>query len=376
VLILLGIIAVSVVMCGVVPFWLMPKLGVAVALPVIMVPGEVVWEDFLGISGLTVTNTLIGTLVADVLVLIFAFGAVRKMSAVPGRWQGLFEVLTDALYGLAKSTAGPNARRIFPLMATIFLFLLIANWIKLVPGAESIGLMHCAADGINGYERNGILLKVDEPMDPGTRATQADYDACHHAEEEEHAEEGEDVALDEAEGEPGEGVEGEQSAIEPTEEAETAPRDDLYAVTPFLRGAATDLNLALGLGLIAFVAIQYFGVRALGIGYFAKFLNTPALENAAKRPMGIMDFVVGLLELVLEFAKIISFGFRLFGNLFAGGVLLFVMSFLVSMLVPAAVYVLELFVGLIQAFVFSMLLLIFSSVAMQGHGSEHHEAEH
>jgi len=376
VLILLGIIAVSVVMCGVVPFWLMPKLGVAVALPVIMVPGEVVWEDFLGISGLTVTNTLIGTLVADVLVLIFAFGAVRKMSAVPGRWQGLFEVLTDALYGLAKSTAGPNARRIFPLMATIFLFLLIANWIKLVPGAESIGLMHCAADGINGYERNGILLKVDEPMDPGTRATQADYDACHHAEEEEHAEEGEDVALDEAEGEPGEGVEGEQSAIEPTEEAGTAPRDDLYAVTPFLRGAATDLNLALGLGLIAFVAIQYFGVRALGIGYFAKFLNTPALENAAKRPMGIMDFVVGLLELVLEFAKIISFGFRLFGNLFAGGVLLFVMSFLVSMLVPAAVYVLELFVGLIQAFVFSMLLLIFSSVAMQGHGSEHHEAEH
>lgn len=376
VLILLGIIAVSVVMCGMIPFWLMPKLGVAVALPVIMVPGEVVWEDFLGISGLTVTNTLIGTLVADVLVLIFAFGAVRKMSAVPGRWQGLFEVLTDALYGLAKSTAGPNARRIFPLMATIFLFLLIANWIKLVPGAESIGLMHCAADGINGYERNGILLKVDEPMDPGTRATQADYDACHHAEEEEHAEEGEDVALDEAEGEPGEGVEGEQSAIEPTEEAETAPRDDLYAVTPFLRGAATDLNLALGLGLIAFVAIQYFGVRALGIGYFAKFLNTPALENAAKRPMGIMDFVVGLLELVLEFAKIISFGFRLFGNLFAGGVLLFVMSFLVSMLVPAAVYVLELFVGLIQAFVFSMLLLIFSSVAMQGHGSEHHEAEH
>lgn len=230
--------------------------------------------------------------------------------------------------------------------------------------------MHCAADGINGYERNGILLKVDEPMDPGTRATQADYDACHHAEEEEHAEEGEDVALDEAEGEPGEGVEGEQSAIEPTEEAGTAPRDDLYAVTPFLRGAATDLNLALGLGLIAFVAIQYFGVRALGIGYFAKFLNTPALENAAKRPMGIMDFVVGLLELVLEFAKIISFGFRLFGNLFAGGVLLFVMSFLLAMMVPAAVYVLELFVGLIQAFVFAMLLLVFSSMAMQPHGHD------
>jgi len=377
VLILLGIIAVSIVMCGVIPFWLMPQLGVAVALPVIMVPGEVVWEDFLGIDGLTITNTLIGTLVADILVLIFAFGAVRKMSAVPGRWQGLFEVLTDALYGLAKSTAGPNARKIFPLMATIFLFLLVANWIKLVPGAESIGLMHCAHEGINGYERNGIILNVTKPLDPGTRATEADYEACYAATHgKEHAEE---AAHEEEEAPGAAAAGGEEAAAEVTPDRETsadAPRDDLFAVTPFLRGAATDLNLALGLGLIAFVAIQYFGVQALGIGYFTKFLNTPALENVARRPMGIMDFVVGLLELVLEFAKIISFGFRLFGNLFAGGVLLFVMSFLVSMLVPAAVYVLELFVGLIQAFVFSMLLLIFSSVAMQGHGSEHHEADH
>jgi len=368
VLILLGIIAVSAVMCGLVPFWLMPKLGIAVALPVIMVPGEVVWDDFLGIGGLTVTNTLIGTLVADVVVLILAFGAVRKMSAVPGRWQGLFEILTDALYGLAKSTAGANARRVFPLMATIFLFLLVANWIKLIPGAESIGLMHCAAEGINGYDRNGILLQVDKAMDPGTRATEADYEACHAAQ---HPAE----AAHEGEAEPGEGVEGEQTAVEPTEET-GGVRDDLFAVTPFLRGAATDLNLALGLGLIAFVAIQYFGARSLGISYFSKFLNTPALENIAKRPMGIMDFVVGLLELVLEFAKIISFGFRLFGNLFAGGVLLMVMSFLISMLVPAAVYGLELFVGLIQAFVFAMLLLIFSSVAMQGHGGEQQESDH
>lgn len=370
-LILLGIIAVTVIMCGVIPFWLMPELGVAVALPVIMVPGEVVWDDFLGISGLTITNTLIGTLVADILVLIFAFGAVRKLSEVPGRWQGLFEILTDALYGLAKSSAGPHARRIFPMMATIFLFLLFANWIKLVPGAESVGLMHCAAEGINGYERNGIILNVEKPLDAGTRATAEDYEACHAAQEGEHAAE--------EEAEPGEGISGEQAAVEPTEEAdvpagEAEVRDDLYAVTPFLRGAATDLNLTLALGLIAVVAIQYFGVKSLGFGYFAKFINLPALGNLAKRPMGAMDFIVGLLELVLEFAKILSFGFRLFGNLFAGGVLLAVMAFLVAMLVPGVVYALELFIGAIQAFVFAMLLLIFSAVAMQGHGE--HEADH
>jgi hypothetical protein len=151
-------------------------------------------------------------------------------------------------------------------------------------------------------------------------------------------------------------------------------RDDLYVVTPFLRGATTDLNLTIALGLLAFVAIQYFGVSAHGIRYFTKFINTPALENVGKNPMGIMDFVVGLLEIISEISKILSFGFRLFGNLFAGGVLLVVMSFMLSMLVPAGVYALELFVGLIQAFVFSMLLLVFSSMAMAGHG--HDDSHH
>ena len=430
VLILLGIIAFSVVMCGIVPFVLMPGAGVAVALPVIMVPGEVVWEDFLGVKGLTVTNTIIGTLVADILVLWFAFGATRKMREVPGRLQGLFEMLTDALYNLAKSTAGPNARKIFPLMATIFLFLLIANWVKLVPGAESIGLMHCAHEGINGYPANGIILKVDKALDAGVRATEENYDLCHHKDEGgEHdvtheivmdaltvaaaenlgkdsinlnadvengtslasyvsTEGGDTAAVEERAGElvveeiehaaeTGEITEEEaapilENPVEAVGEVLNEPyyRDDLHAVTPFVRGAATDLNLTLGLGLLAFLAIQYFGVSALGIGYFAKFINTPALGEIGKRPMGAMDFVVGLLEIISELAKIVSFGFRLFGNLFAGGVLLFVMSFLVSMMVPAGVYVLELFVGLIQAFVFAMLLLVFSSIAMQGHGHD------
>lgn len=362
VLILIGIIVFSAIFCYWVPFVLMPGQGIAVALPVIMVPGEVVWEDFLGVEGLTVTNTIIGTLVADVLVLLFAFGATRNMKKIPGRLQSLFEMLTEALYNLAKSTAGHNARAIFPLMATIFLFLLIANWVKLVPGAESVGLMHCAHDGINGYPKNGIILDVDSPLDTGTRATEADYEACYAASHgEAHAEEGDHGEEAVAEG----AGEGEAA----TAEAEGV-RDDIYAVTPFVRGAATDLNLTLGLGLLAFLAIQYFGVKALGIGYFAKFVNTPALANVGKRPMGIMDFAVGLLEIILELAKILSFGFRLFGNLFAGGVLLFVMSFLLAMMVPAAVYVLELFVGLIQAFVFAMLLLVFSSMAMQPHGHD------
>lgn len=495
VLILIGIFVVAGIMCGVVPFWLMPELGIGMALPVITVPGEVLYEDFLGL-GFELTNTIVGTVIADILVLLFVFAATRNLKQVPGRLQGLFEVLTDALYGLAKSSAGANARKIFPLMATIFIFLLIANWVKLVPGAESIGIMHCAHEGLNGYEKDGAILKpdLDQMFDKGTRATHTNYELCKAKKEDKPVDEieglhayidpeaqaaveqaasdvlgdgdfafkgnvaneqepieyfqdegltadeiegialaaaqileadtgpaadgadvdadaegaeGDDAAADDADAAADDadhaddaaaddaehadedgaaaGVEGEDDGehaeFHPTTPLERVElvlsepfyRDNIYAVTPFVRGATTDLNLTLSLAILAVLAIQYFGVQALGISYFTKFLNTPALGNVDKNPMGIMDFVVGLLEIISELSKIISFAFRLFGTLFAGGVLLFVISFLTPMLVPSAVYVLELFVGLIQAFVFAMLTMVFSSMAMiPHHGDDHH----
>jgi F-type H+-transporting ATPase subunit a len=110
------------------------------------------------------------------------------------------------------------------------------------------------------------------------------------------------------------------------------------------------------------------------VRYFAKFINTPALENAGKNPMGIMDFGIGFLEMISEISRIISFGFRLFGNIFAGQVLLFLIPFLAGALLPLAIYGFEMFVGVIQAFVFAMLLLVFASMAMAGHGD--HEEQH
>lgn len=365
VLIFIGIIAASVFFCGVVPFALLPGAGIGMGLPVISVPGEVLTDNFLG-TGLTLTNTIIGTVLADIVVLLFAFGATRNMKLIPGRLQGLFEVLTSALYSLAKQSAGHNARKLFPLMATIFLFLITANWLELIPGVDSVGVMHCAESGFSGYERNGSVLKVDAALDSGTRATEADYEACHAAEEghdEEVIAEGSEVAGQ---------VPGEAEADVPTDRP---VRDDIYVVTPLVRAATTDLNLTMGLALIAFVAIQYFGVKAQGLRYFTKFINTPALENIGKRPMGAMDFVVGLLEIISEVAKILSFGFRLFGNIFAGQVLLFVMAFLSAFLLPVVFYGVEMFVGAIQAFVFGMLLLVFSSMAMESHEIQDHDED-
>jgi F-type H+-transporting ATPase subunit a len=136
-------------------------------------------------------------------------------------------------------------------------------------------------------------------------------------------------------------------------------------VAPFVRPAATDLNVPLAIALISVVWTQIIGVQALGGSYFRKFF-LPHMTG-----MKAIDLIVGLLELVSEFAKIVSFTFRLFGNIFAGVVLLFVMSFLVPFFVPLPFYILELFVGFMQAFVFAILTLIFMSMATVGHGPDH-----
>jgi F-type H+-transporting ATPase subunit a len=135
-----------------------------------------------------------------------------------------------------------------------------------------------------------------------------------------------------------------------------------------VRPAATDLNVPLAIALISVVWTQVIGIQALGGSYFRKFF-LPAMTG-----MKVIDLFVGLLELVSEFAKIVSFTFRLFGNIFAGVVLLFVMSFLVPFFVPLPFYILELFVGFMQAFVFAILTLIFMVMATVSHapGHDHH----
>jgi F-type H+-transporting ATPase subunit a len=123
---------------------------------------------------------------------------------------------------------------------------------------------------------------------------------------------------------------------------------------PFLRSPASDLNFTLALAIIAVVAINAFGIAVLGIrGHVQKFLNFSS-------PIG---FFIGVLEFIAEIARIISFSFRLFGNVFAGEVLLVVVAFLVPYVIPLPFLFMEIFVGLIQAFVFAMLTAVFTAVA-------------
>ena len=134
---------------------------------------------------------------------------------------------------------------------------------------------------------------------------------------------------------------------------------------PLFRSPASDLNFTLAIALIAVTMANAFGVAAVGLGKrLSVFFNFK----------GPIDFFVGILELISEFAKIISFSFRLFGNVFAGEVLLAIMAFLVPYAAPLPFMFLEIFVGFIQAFIFGMLTLVFIAMAVTPHDDEHDAA--
>ena len=283
---------------------------------------EPIVENFLGFGPLYLVNTLPTLVVTIILLVVVAYFTNRslKRSAetdlVPRGISNLMEAILEILYNLTEGSAGAKwARAIFPWFATILIYVLFANLLKLIPGFESIGVLH-EAHGEGGHHITPLF---------------ANWSLFTH-------EEGE------------------------------------YILAPFFRGISVDLNFTAALALIAVVMIQVIGFRAQGAGYLSKFFNT---RKMFKVPFfGAMDFLVGLLELISEISKILSFAFRLFGNMFAGIVLVAIVAGLLGRfsILPAMVMMFELFVGVIQAFVFGMLTMVFMAQATQGHGEEHAES--
>lgn len=283
-----------------------------------------------GIGEIYFTNTMLALLVADVILILIGFGVYRAVKGgdmVPKGMPGAVEALLEALYNLTEGTAGKWTRAIFPWFATITLLVLVVNWTELLPGVDSVGILHPSEHG------NAV-------QDLGFAATIVETPEGEHGEEAAHGEDAE-----------------------------------LFGLIPYIRVTSTDLNFTVALALIAVVMVQVIGFRAQGIGYLTKFFNTKTFFSVPI--FGLIDFVVGLLELISEFSKILSFAFRLFGNIFAGSVLLFVMGALLGAgglgFFQVGFLMLEFFVGLIQAIVFGMLTMTFMAQATQGHG-EHEEA--
>lgn len=421
-LIFVGIIVFVAVVCYAIPYVLFGAWGSVAAMPVIEVPGEVLTSNgfpFIFFGWDELTNTWTSTMLANVLILIFVGLAWRSSKGwtneVPGKFQAWVETIIDALYGITKQMAGdtPKVRNIlFPLVGTLFIFLLTANWMALLPGIDSVGEMHCAHGKQAGYMKLGNQLYNTTALNAGISVTAEQEKVCKDIKHGDYPEsflvfdadgdgkpsydEAQETEIDAlaADINSGDFAEEELALLVEEYEAATGYPDVIYfpsaaelekgvkpysfVVTPFFRPAATDLNLTLGLSLVAFIFIQYFGVSTLGIGYFQKFINLHALGNLSKNPIGGIDFIVGIVEIVSEFAKVISLAFRLFGNIFAGMVLIFVMHFLIATGLPMIFFGLETIIGFAQAAVFAVLTLIFCAQAMVSHhhDDDHEEAHH
>jgi F-type H+-transporting ATPase subunit a len=152
---------------------------------------------------------------------------------------------------------------------------------------------------------------------------------------------------------------------------------------PLLRGANTDINMPLALALVSFVFVEYFGLRSLGIRYLGKFLNVGQFFGSIGQMMrgklrtglsglftGFINIFVGFLETLSEFVRIVSFTFRLFGNMTAGEFVLLIAAFLIPWVFALPFYGLELLVGFVQALIFSGLTLVFLTMATAHHGEE------
>jgi F-type H+-transporting ATPase subunit a len=240
-------------------------------------------EEIFSFFGFPVTNSLIMTWITVALLLGFAFLVRNQLKMIPGKLQVAVEILFSGVLNYMAETLESEklARRFFPLVMSIFLFVLVANQIAFLPGVGSVGID-------NGHG----------------------------------------------------------------------------GLTPLLRAPAADLNMTLALAIIAFFTIEITGVVILGFfKYAGKYVNFSSPVN----------FVVGIIELLSNVGRLISFSFRLFGNVFAGEVMIAVAMFFVAYLLPVPLIAFEVFVGFIQAVVFAMLTLFFIKLAiMEPHGEEAH----
>ncbi len=289
------------------------------------------------------------TLLADILLILLGIGAYRFVKSgkqVPTGIYNAFEAIIEFLYNTVEGATGKRAKKILPLVATIFLLIFVANMIKLVPGFESIGWLEEAHKGY-GYGTVKLFSVGGLSVYTLDKAQRTDI------EEEEHSETDTAASADEA-----------SHSSEPC---------TVCHVIPFLRGSATDLNFTFALAVIAVLMTQVYGIWALGPSYLTKFFQFGRLVKGGI--FGIIDFGVGFLELILEFAKILSFSFRLFGNIFAGVLLLSIIGALLPVVIPPGLYLFEVFFGVIQAYVFFLLATMFISMAVVSpHGGEHADA--
>ncbi len=305
-------------------------------------------------GGYILTNTVFTAWVVILFLTVIALIAGPRISLVPSGFAGFVEAIVSGFYNIVVSVAGEeNGRRFFPFVATIFFYIIVANWFGLLPGVKTFG----TAQPDYG-ERQSVMQQVDLPLLGSFAYVPLGPQTV-------------DVGEGELPMMPAETAE--SLGYAPGEYVETDDGSFSGGVRGMLRPVNTDITSPLAIAIFSFIFVEFWGLQSLGFSYLGKFFQFSSIRK--KGPLGVIDIFVGLLELVSELSRMISFTFRLFGNMFAGSVLMLMMTFLVPFVLIIAFYGLELFVGGIQAFVFAMLTLVFAVTAVQHHGDEHHDEE-
>lgn len=335
-----------------------------------------------------ITNTLIASWITIVVVSLIAFLATRKMKIIPGRLQGLVEMALEMLLSFIEGVAGhKNGRRFFPVVATIFIFVMFNAYLALLPvyGPSFNVTVHdyieSPADGTVAE-----LLVHHEATAEEEEGADAEEAAVLHIEKEKQ----EIILLQTADGEktitvPNKGeLEYEVNVGDVVEEGEQVAV--VTASPPLLRSASTDVNMTLALAVIAVLFIELMGLTGRGFKhYISEYLNFGELVRGMKLMFkgkivdgimgtvtGVINVVIGILEAISHSTRMISFTFRLFGNMSAGEILLLSATFLIPWIMAMPFYGLELLIGFIQALIFGGLTLVFATIAV-GHGEEEHE---
>ncbi len=234
-------------------------------------------EPLFHIGSFPFTNTLLDTIIIDMLIVTGLIVLNKKLSLIPkSLLQNGLEYVMEGFYGLTESISPRYALKIFPYFMTFFLFILLTNWSGLIPGFGTVGYYH-----------------------------------------------GKDFI-------------------------------------PLLRSGSSDINFTLGLALVSAVATHAMSISTLGVKeYLGRYFSFHPIY-----------MFVGLLEIVSEITKVISLSFRLFGNVFAGEVVLATISGLFAFIAPLPFLALEIIVGLVQALVFSMLTMSFMAILTTSHSEE------
>jgi F-type H+-transporting ATPase subunit a len=259
-------------------------------------------EPIAHVGGFTITNSLVMSWAAVLVIVVGMVVIGKTMKSVPGKLQGVFELLLEEALKLSDTITGSRnkSEKILPVILSLFLFILVNNWLGLLPGVGTIGWIE---------------------------------------------------------------TEGGHSVF-----------------VPMLRGGTADLNTTLAISLFAVIVSHVIGVVALGSWkHMNKFISINLLleipKKVIKDPMILVvnpiKVFVGLVETIGEFAKVVSLSFRLFGNIFAGEVLLASMMAIFAYILPLPFMFLEIIVGVVQALVFAILTLAFMSMSMTSHDEEH-----